>query len=146
MLINNYNNLKHRTIGMTPTQADENPSLVVLKHRNISNTKIKYKVGDKVRISVKKAVFSKGYLENWSTEVFKIIKVNKTLPPTYQLEDYTGKPIVGCFYTEEINKTNYPNDYLVEKIIRRNGDRVFVKWLGFNDLHNSWIRSCDIKK
>jgi hypothetical protein len=146
MLINNYNNSKHRTIGMTPTQADENPSLVVLKHRNISNTKIKYKVGDKVRISVKKAVFSKGYLENWSTEVFKIIKVNKTLPPTYQLEDYTGKPIAGCFYTEEINKTNYPNDYLVEKIIRRNGDRVFVKWLGFNDLHNSWIRSCDIKK
>lgn len=42
----------NRTTGMRSTQADENPSLVVLKHRNISNTKLKYKVGDKVRISV----------------------------------------------------------------------------------------------
>ncbi|CAI6355285.1 unnamed protein product [Macrosiphum euphorbiae] len=50
MLIDNYNNTRHRTIGMTPLQAEENPSLVTLKQRAITNTKVKFHVGDKVRI------------------------------------------------------------------------------------------------
>jgi hypothetical protein len=146
MLIINYNNSKHRTIGMTPTQADENPSSIVLKQRDIPSKKIKYKVGDSVRISTHKGVFAKGYLSNWSTEVFTIVKINKTAPPTYQLRDYNGVPIAGCFYSEEINKTNFPNDYLVEKIIRKYGNRVLVKWLGFDSSHNSWIKAGDIEK
>ncbi|KAL4152739.1 hypothetical protein QTP88_000572 [Uroleucon formosanum] len=116
-LINEYNNSKHRTIGMTPVQADANPTLVEIKHRKIINSKIKFNVGDNVRVSTYKGVFAKGYLPSWSTEIFKIVKINETLPTTYQLQDYTGKPIAGCFYSEEILKTNYPNDYLVEKII-----------------------------
>ncbi|KAL4090174.1 hypothetical protein QTP88_025073 [Uroleucon formosanum] len=116
-LINEYNNSKHRTISMTPVQADANPMLVEIKHRKIINGKIKFNVGDNVRVSTYKGVFTKGYLPSWSTEIFKIVKINDTLPTTYQLQDYTGKPIAGCFYSEEILKTNYPNDYLVEKII-----------------------------
>ncbi|KAL4104965.1 hypothetical protein QTP88_020240 [Uroleucon formosanum] len=116
-LINEYNNSKHRTIGMTPVQSDANPTLVEIKHRKIINGKIKFNVGDNVRVSTYKGVFAKGYLPSWSTEIFKIVKINETLPTTYQLQDYTGKPIAGCFYSEEISKTNYPNDYLVEKII-----------------------------
>jgi hypothetical protein len=146
LLITNYNNSKHRTIGMTPVEADENPLLVVLKRRNIANTKIKYKVGDNVRISLHKGVFTKGYLANWSTEIFIIDKVNKTLPPTYNLRDYTGRPITGCFYTEEISKTNFPNNYLVEKVLRKNRNRILVKWLGFDNSHNTWIKASDIEK
>ncbi|KAL4092501.1 hypothetical protein QTP88_027002 [Uroleucon formosanum] len=119
-LINEYNNSKHRTIGMTPVQADANPTLVEIKHRKIINSKIKFNVGDNVRVSTYKGVFAKGYLPSWSTEIFKIVKINETLPTTYQLQDYTGKPIAGCFYSEEILKTNYPNDYLVDKIIHMN--------------------------
>ncbi|KAL4113385.1 hypothetical protein QTP88_012935 [Uroleucon formosanum] len=120
LLINEYNNSKHRTIGMTPVQADDNPTSVEIKQRKIINGKIKFKVGDNVRVSTYKGVFTKGYLPSWSTEIFKIVKINNTLPTTYQLQDYTGKPIAGCFYSEEILKTNYPNDYLVEKIIHMN--------------------------
>ncbi|KAL4103948.1 hypothetical protein QTP88_011307 [Uroleucon formosanum] len=117
LLINEYNNSKHRTIGMTPVQADANPTSVEIKQRKIISRKIKFNIGDNVRISTYKGVFTKGYLPSWSTEIFKIVKINETLPTTYQLQDYTGKPIAGCFYSEEILKTNYPNDYLVEKII-----------------------------
>uniref|UniRef100_A0A2S2R4V8 Chromo domain-containing protein n=2 Tax=Sipha flava TaxID=143950 RepID=A0A2S2R4V8_9HEMI len=124
-LINEYNNSKHRTIGMTPVQADADPMTV--------------------RVSTYKGLFTKGYLPSWSTEIFKIVK-NETLPITYQLQDYMGRPIAGCFYSEELLKTNYPNDYLVEKIIRRKGDKIFVKWLGFDDTHNSWINTIDVKK
>ncbi|KAE9523208.1 hypothetical protein AGLY_016396 [Aphis glycines] len=123
-LINEYNNSKHRTIGMTPVQADANPTSVEIMQRKIINRKNKFNVGDNVRISTYKSVFAKGYLPSWSTEIFKIVKINETLPTTYQLQDYTGKPIAGCFYSEEILKTNYPNDYLVEKIIQNNFSRV----------------------
>ena len=145
-LIKKYNESKHRTIGITPRHADENPSSVVLKQRKIENCKVKFKVGDKVRVSTHKGVFTKGYLPNWSTEIFAISKVNKTMPPTYIIKDYTEKPIAGSFYSEELSKTSHPNVYLVEKIIRKKGDRVFVKWLGFDNTHNSWINTCDIMK
>ncbi|KAL4100901.1 hypothetical protein QTP88_020926 [Uroleucon formosanum] len=118
--------------GMTPVQADANPTSVEIKQRKIINGKIKFNVGDKVRVSTYKGVFTKGYLPSWSSEMFKIVKKNNTLPTTCQLQDYTGKPIAGCFYSEEIFKTNYPNNYLVEKIIRRKGNQFFVKWLGFD--------------
>ncbi|KAL4083377.1 hypothetical protein QTP88_011212 [Uroleucon formosanum] len=114
-LIDDYNNSMHRTIGMTPAQADAHPSRVTLKHDVVKTRKIKFHVGDKVRISVYKGVFTKGYLPNWSTEIFTIIKVNKTTPSTFILQDYTGSPIAGGFYAEEIRKTMLPDDYLVEK-------------------------------
>ncbi|KAE9522111.1 hypothetical protein AGLY_017499 [Aphis glycines] len=91
----NYNNSKHRTIGMTPVQAEENPALVTLKQRTIVNRKVKFHVGDKVRISTQKGVFTKGFLPNWSTEIFTIVKINKTEPPTYQLHDYHDEPIAA---------------------------------------------------
>jgi hypothetical protein len=144
-LIEDYNNSMHRTIGMTPAQADAHPSRVTLKHDVVKTGKIKFSVGDKVRISVYKGVFTKGYLPNWSTEIFTIIKVNKTTPSTFILQDYTGSPIAGGFYAEEIRKTMLPDDYLVEKVIRTKGQRVFVRWLGFTDEHNSWINKTDLK-
>jgi len=145
-LIDKYNNTQHRTIGMTPVQADKNPSSVMLKQRKIVDCKIKFKLGDKVRISIQKGVFTKGFLPNWSTEIFTVVKINKTSPVTYNLEDYTGKPIAGSFYSEEIHKTEYPKDYLIEKIIRKKGSKSFVKWLGFDSSHNSWINTHDITK
>ncbi|KAE9543661.1 hypothetical protein AGLY_002057 [Aphis glycines] len=125
--------------GMTPAQAHLDPTSVEIKTRKIINRKNSLKIGDYVRISTYKSVFTKDYLPSWSAEIFKIIKINQTMPITYQLQDYTGKPIAGCFYSEEICKTNYPNEYLIEKIIRRKGKQVFVKWLEFDNTHNSWI-------
>ena len=143
--MSNYNEIYvHRTIGMTPLQADEKPTNVVLKQREIPDKRIAFNKGDSVRISTQKGVFTKGYLPNWSTEIFTIVKINKTRPPTYNLNDYTGKPIAGCFYSEEISKTRYPNDFLIEKIIRRKGEKLLIKWLGFDHTHNSWINKTDI--
>ena len=144
-LINDYNKTVHSTIGVTPQQANDDPSRVKLKYVAAKTTKIKFSVGDKVRVSVYKGVFTKGYLPNWSTEIFTIIKVNKTTPCTFILQDYTGNPIAGGFYAEEIRKTKLPDDYLVEKIIRTKGQRVFVRWLGFTDEHNSWINKSDLR-
>lgn len=141
-LVLEYNNRRHRTIGMAPSEVSEKNSKKLLQsvYNNVKYVKnAKYKVGDFVRISKYKSLFAKGYTPNWSTEIFKIMKVKATNPRTYLLMDKQSNPIQGAFYEEELQSVKYPDVYLVEKIIRRRGKKVFVKWLGFDKTHNSWI-------
>lgn len=144
-----YNNSKHRTIGMKPAEVTPATQLRVYSHLKVAPIKSKFRIGDVVRISRYKGVFEKGYTANWSTELFKVIKINRTNPVTYTLEDMEGRPIKGCFYELELQKTENPDAYLVEKVLRHrkriDGTReVYVKWLGFSNKHNSWIPETDI--
>ncbi|XP_066602694.1 uncharacterized protein [Prorops nasuta] len=108
-----------------------------------SNIKIaapgKFKVGDFVRLSKYKMLFEKGYTPNWTTEVFKVKVIQKTNPVSYLLQDLSNNDIKRAFYEQELSKVKDKNVYLVEKILRKKGDKVFVKWLGFDKSHNSWI-------
>jgi len=141
-LVSNYNARKHRTIGMRPV--DVSPAVAErLLAMVYSAIKIagpaKFKVGDLVRVSKYKTVFEKSYTPNWTTEVFKFVKVQRTNPVTYLLEDYRGKSIAGAFYEYELHRATHPDVYLVEKVLHRRGNEVYVKWLGFDGSHNSWI-------
>ena len=89
-------------------------------------------------------IFEKGYTSNWTTEVFTIVKVQRTNPVTYLLEDYCGKSVAGAFYEYELHRATHPDVYLVEKVLRRKGDKVYVKWLGFDESHNSWIHKNNV--
>lgn len=146
--IENYNNTKHRTTGMKPVdinkqnEQDVLPTYSFLKIANIP----KFSLGDVVRISKEKYVFKKGYTPNWTTELFKIVKIRTTNPTTYHLTDMSGRPILGCFYEHELQKTNQSNIYLVEKVLRKRGKKVYVKWLGFDSSHNSWIDTINLYK
>ncbi|XP_077259097.1 uncharacterized protein LOC143895678 [Temnothorax americanus] len=97
----------------------------------------KFKAGDSVRFSKYKTIFEKGYTPNWTTEVFKIVKVQRTNPVTYLHEDYRGKSVAEAFYEYELHRATYPDVYLVVKVLRRRGDEVYVKRLGFDGSHNS---------
>ncbi|XP_044013993.1 uncharacterized protein LOC122856383 [Aphidius gifuensis] len=104
----------------------------------------KLHIGDKVRISKYKTVFEKGYTPNFTTEIFTIKEVKYTDPVTYKLIDYKNNPIEGGFYEEELTEVKYPDIYLVEKIVKKRGDKLYVKWLSFDDTHNSWINKSDL--
>jgi hypothetical protein len=78
-------------------------------------------------------------LPSWSTEIFRVPTVQRTVPHTYLLEDLNGEIILGSFYEEQLQKTNLTRDYLVEKVIRKKDDKFLVKWLGFDESHNSWV-------
>jgi hypothetical protein len=144
-----YNQRKHRTINMKPCDVHGKKVEALLLSTVYSNIKIaalaKYKIGDTVRISKQKALFEKGYTRNWSTELFKIEKVQLTNPITYLLKDYEDQPILGAFYEEEIQRAKYNDIYLVEQVIRKKGTKMLVKWLGFDKSHNSWVNKQDIK-
>lgn len=139
-LIDKYNNTMHSTIKMKPKDVADNSLLLsTYCQRNICSKKPKFKPGHFVRVSKHKTAFRKGYLPNWSTEIFKVDRVQPTCPATFLLQDLKGNPIVGAFYEEELQRTKYPDIYLVEKILRRKGPKVYVKWLGFPNTENSWI-------
>lgn len=146
-LIEMYNGRMHRTIGLKPNQVNASHKEQILqKYKNnirldkrfIQNKTI-LKFGDYVRISKYKGTFEKGYTPNWSTEIFKIIKIQNTDPVTYLLEDAKKNPILGSFYIQELQKTRHPDIYLVEKVIKKNGNKLFVKWLGLPSNENCWI-------
>lgn len=108
------------------------------------NYKPKFKLNDRVRISKFKRIFTKGYLPNWTNEVYKIYAIKPTNPVTYILEDSNGEILKGGFYQEELSKSNTGDVYLVEKILKRRGDKVLVRWLNFDKKSDSWVNKSDI--
>ena len=98
--------------------------------------------------SVKKYVsahiFEKGYTPNWTAEIFTTSEVENTDPVTYKRVDYKDHPIQGGFYQEELTKVKYPDAYLMEKIVRKRGNKVFVKWLDVDNSHISCINESDL--
>lgn len=142
-IVHTYNNTMHRTIKMNPSDVDKQNEQLLLRtvylYENTLSIIPKYKIGDSVRISKYKRVFEKGYEPKWTTEIFTIIKVQYTEPITYLLRDYKENDIKGAFYEMELQTVKHPNAYLVEKCLKIRGNKAFVKWLGFDSSHNSWI-------
>ena len=69
-IVNKHNNTVQRTIKMKPIDFTSDSYAKYNEDSNV--TKPKLKVGNHVRISKYKNIFSKGYTQNWSEEVFVI--------------------------------------------------------------------------
>ena len=135
-IVDEYNNTYHTTIKMKPIDVKDNTYINTSKE--INNKDPKFKVGDRVRILKYKNIFAKGYTPNWSEEVFVINKVKNTVPSTYVINDLNGEEIIGTFYEKELQKTNQ-EEFRTEKVIKRKGNKIYVKWKGYNNSFNSWI-------
>ena len=85
-----------------------------------------------------KNIFAKGYTTNWWEEVFVIKKAKNTVLLTFVINDLNGEEIVGTFYENELQKTN-KKEFRIEKVIKRKGYKLYVKWNGYNNYFNSWI-------
>ena len=73
--------------------------------------------------------------------VFKISKIQVT----YKITDYNGEEIQGSFYEQELQRRS--KIYLGQKkIIKQQGNKSLVKWLGYNYSFNSWVDNKDINK
>ena len=103
----------------------------------------KFKIGDIVRIWKYKNIFAKDYVPIWSEEVFVIKKVKNNVLWIFVISDLKGEEIVGSFYKKELQKTNQKGSK-VEKVIKRKGDKLYIKWKGYDNSFNSWIVKKDI--
>lgn len=144
---------RHRTIKMKPNEVthenEQNLLNTVYKYKReyTERRMAKFRVGDYVRLSEYRTVFDKSYTPNWTTAIFRVIKVQyNTDPITYLLEDWENEEILGSVYAEEMQLVKYPNEYIIEKILRRKNGLAYVKWLGFSDEYNSWVSEKDLTK
>ena len=100
-IVEKYNTY-HRTIKMKPV--DVKSSTYILTYISAKMEGPKFKVVDHVRISKYQNIFAKGYVPNWSEEIFVIKKVKNTIPWTYVISDIKCEEIVGMFCVKAIAK------------------------------------------
>ena len=131
-ILNKYNNTYHRTIKMKLD--DLKSSTYIESSKKINDEGPKFKIGDIVRISKYEDIFAKGYVSNWSKEVFVIKNVKNTVPWTYVIGDLKGEEIVGTVYEKELRKTNQ-KEFRAGKVIKRKENKLYVKW---NDCDSSF--------
>jgi hypothetical protein len=162
-----YNHAKHRSLGMAPMDVDKDNEgeirlqQYLIKHgRPKQKTKIKkevkkrkrlifkFKIGDKVRIPIIKGKFDREYDQKWTTEVFTVSdRFKRRGIPVYILKDWNNDIMEGTFYAKEMQKVSIHDDklYVIEKVIKKKRNMVFVKWRGWPSKFNSWIPSSEVK-
>ena len=52
------------------------------------------------------------------------------------INELNGEKIIGSFYEKELQKTNQ-KDFRIKKVLKRKGDKLYVKWKGYHNSFNS---------
>ena len=127
-IVKEYNNTYHKSIKIKPVDVKDNTYIDFEKEVNDKNPK--FKVGD-----------------SCNTIIFLIKDTcligQKKYSWTYVINDLNGKEIIGTFYKNELEKTDQ-KEFKIEKVIWRKGDKLYVKWKGYDNSFNSWIEKKDI--
>jgi len=148
-MLHSYNNTYHRSIGMTPEEVNVDNEHIVRKRLypiKPKSHKWKYELGDRARIAMQKRPFRKGYLGDWSYEIFEIKSRLPTEPVVYELVDLESESIKGRFYNQELQKVTKSEDehFDIDRILRmrkRSDGRIgyLVSWKGYPSKFNSWM-------
>ena len=131
-LARGYNASYHRSIRRAPpemTHPHEKDMWKTLYGPRLTSQRKptpQFRVGDRVRISQARRPFKKGYLPQWTEEVFEVRRmvVESIGPVTYKLKELDGTHV---------------DDNTVWRI-----ENVYVQWKGWPKKYNSWIRKQDL--
>jgi len=154
-IVSSLNNMPMVSLGgLCPAEVTSKNAEIVWQrlygHEKELKPKHKFAVGQKVRLSVEKAVFRKGYRNTFTQEIFLVKKLLFKDPPAYIIEDTSGEELDSIVYETELVAFNKADDiYRIEKVIRtrrRNGKlEKLVRWEGFSSKFDSWISDDNIK-
>jgi hypothetical protein len=107
-IIYSYNNSIHSRTKFKPVDVNKNNEYIVYQNLYRIKTpreKRNLRIGDKVRVKLIRDVFAKGYLPNYSKEIYYIHKVLYTSPYyKYKIKDKRGAIIRGSYYSKELLK------------------------------------------
>ena len=156
-LMHSYNSTVHSSTQARPIDVGKHNETAV-RHKLCSKWKRgqgsqpgkTLQKGDQVRISIARHTFRKGYLPQWTEEIFTVHQKLPTKPSTFRLRDYNGEMLEGTFYRQELQKVPENRDrvYRVEEVLktRKRGKKkeFYVKWVGYPKQFNSWISEDDM--
>ena len=155
-LVKSYNGAYHRRLGTAPKDVTHKNSETVWhamfpydKKLWTGSDRARFKIHDHVRMSKTRKTFQKGYLGQWSKEIFKVVRIHDTMPRTYSLVDLRGEEILGTFYAQELQKVNPPDYHDVEAIldkrVRRGQTEYLIRWAGYSKSFDSWLPASQLK-
>jgi transposase InsO family protein len=155
-IVSGYNNTEHRTLGISPSSVTLDKERYLWdkmfgKNKAKNNAiRCKYPVGTQVRLSKLKQQFDKGYLPNWTDEIFVITNIIPRYPRVvYKVVDSRGEEVLGTFYEDELQSVQKDLEHdefeieriLDQRIVDSDGSReALVKWKGWPDKFNSWVK------
>ena len=103
--INTSNSRRNSSIDMRPSTVKKCNFMSILYSKPLREfKKPTFKIGNRVRISKYVLPFRKGYKPQFTREVFEIVAIATTKPPTYAIKDEQGEVIQGKFYQKELTK------------------------------------------
>ncbi len=158
-IVSSYNDTHHRSLGAAPssvTKSNESESrlsqyLLRRPKDGKPNHKMKYNVGDVVRISHVRGVFDREYSQKWTGELFKVkSRYFRRGVPVYKLEDWSNEDVSGTFYDQELQSVHVDENttFRIDKILkkRKSGGRkeVLVRWLHWPKKYDSWIPEAEV--
>ena len=136
-IVNKCNKTYHSIIKMKPVDVNSSTYIAPSKKNNAKDPK--FEIGDIAIISKYKNSFAKVYTPNWSEEVFVIKKVKILNHGHMLLMTLIDKQLLKIFTKKKLQKTNQ-RQFRIENIIRKKGDKLYVKWKGYVDSFNSQKR------
>jgi hypothetical protein len=155
-LLHTYNTRYHRTIKMSPNEAEEEKNADRLL-RNVTDEyarrkrrKPRFSRGELVRVLKKKGSFARSYDDTYGEPHFRIAEIFTRMPiPQYAVEDLRGVRRRGRLYAEQMQRVHNPDSiYKVEKIIKRRTRRrvkqALVRWLGYGPEFDTWLPETDV--
>ncbi|KAI1290007.1 putative uncharacterized transposon-derived protein F54H12.3 [Halotydeus destructor] len=145
-VVKTYNDTYHRTIGMTPNQVSPSNTPLIFRKlygadcvMQIKSKKVKtVKPGAQVRVKLDHKPFSRGYTSNWSNHVLHVDSANANDRAQFALRDSDQQKLRKRYYPEEVQHINRDYDE-IEKVVKRNGGQMLVKWKNKPNSQNSWI-------
>jgi hypothetical protein len=128
----------------------------ILKRESGDKSMKELRAGTRVRIENRKNLFQKGFVGNFSDEIFTIDHRRRSIPTTYRLRDNQGNLVKGWFYRHDLSPLYGPQGnrhWTIERILEtktfeKEGEKrefVYVKWKGFDASYNSWLPADHVK-
>jgi hypothetical protein len=152
-----YNDSDHTSTGMAPARVIDKNVLQIWRRTTKTQNRIpfaepKFSAGQHVQNSKEKIKFAQGSEQNFSTEIFKIVKVIRRIPrPLYELQDLNGTPIDGTFYQEELvpvrisKRTVFKIHKILSKRVNKGIRDVLLSWKGYPSSFYGWIPASNVK-
>ena len=136
-----YNNTCHSTIKMKHDDVKSNTYIDSSKEINNKDPKFQ-KLVILLEYQNIKIFLPKVTVQISLKKFLWLRKVKNTVLWTYVINDLNGEKIVGTFYEKELWKANQ-KEFRIQEVIKRKGDKLYIKWKGYVSLYNSWIDKKD---